>query len=166
MKKTLIAAQEILKLDIGCGPNKEQGFIGIDSKQYPGVDFVHDIETYPWPFPDNSFTLLSASHYIAHINPLNTGFIRFMNECWRVLKPGGQFRIVTPYAGSTAYWSDPANVNGTTAHTWHYFDPMQATGLYKRHMPKPWKIDACYYQPDGNMEVLLTKRREDYSYTH
>ena len=32
-----------LLLDIGCGINKPQGYIGLDREPYPGVDVVRDL---------------------------------------------------------------------------------------------------------------------------
>src|SRR2546421_152960 len=39
-------------------------------------------------------------------------FLRFMDECWRIMKPGGQLMITTPYAGSFGFWQDPTHING------------------------------------------------------
>ena len=61
-----------IKLDIGCGPNKEEGFIGIDVRDFPTVDIVHNIEKFPWPLPDNSVSLAISSHVLEHINPGST----------------------------------------------------------------------------------------------
>jgi SAM-dependent methyltransferase len=154
----------VLKLDIVTGESKEAGFISIGARDFPGADIIWDVEILPWPLPDESFTLASAAHIVHRINPHHGGFIRFMDEVWRVLKYEGQFRIATPFAGSTGYWSDPLSINGCTPQTWHYFDPLQPTGLYKIHKPKPWKVEQCYWQADGLMEVLLSKRRIDPSY--
>jgi SAM-dependent methyltransferase len=157
---------EILKLDIGCGDNKEtgEGWIGMDIRKFPGVDIVQDLEKQPWPFAKDTFTLLSAAHVIEHINPHHFGFIKFMDECWRILKPDGQFRISTPYGGSTRYLADPTHINPVVPHTFHYFDPLQITQLYKVYRPKPWAIRQLTYSQDGNIECLLSKRREDRSY--
>lgn len=163
--KTFDLAKAIIKVDLGCGERKcGPDFLGMDVREVPGVDVVHNLEVTPWPFPTESVTLLSASHVVEHINPHDFGFIKFMDEAWRVLKYGGQFRISTPYAGSTGYWSDPTHVNPCTHHTFHYFDPLQVTGLYSEYKPKPWKIEQLYFQIDGNLEVLLSKRYEDPSY--
>lgn len=155
---------EIIQVDIGCGRNKAEDFIGMDMRDVPGVDIVHNLEETPWPFPTESVTLLSASHVLEHINPLNQGFIKVMDEAWRVLKYGGQFRIAVPYGGSAGYFADPTHVNPIVSHTWHYFDPMQATKLYGEYEPCPWAILNLYWAPDGNMEVLLSKRRDDIAY--
>jgi predicted SAM-dependent methyltransferase len=50
--------------------------------------------TEPFPFKDNTFDYILNSHLIEHIT-FNDG--QFMiNECHRVLKPGGKLRIGTP----------------------------------------------------------------------
>lgn len=164
--KKLLAQHEgeILKLDIGCGGNKYEDHIGIDFVAQKGVDIVWDLTKTPWPIPDNTFTLVSASHVLEHIPRENGVFIDVMNECWRVLKYDGQMRIAVPFAGSTMFWADPTHVNGIVPQTFHYFDPLAPMKTYHVYKPKPWKIEQCYWQPDGILECLLTKRREDKSY--
>lgn len=48
----------------------------------------------PLPFPDNHFDIVYSSHFIEHIP--KSRIEKFMNECHRVLKPGGTIRIVVP----------------------------------------------------------------------
>lgn len=94
-------------------------------------------------------------------------FLRFMDEVWRILKPGGQFMSVLPYSGSTGYWQDPTHINGCNEITWTYFDPLEPNTqgqLYRIYEPKPWKIEASAWNQFGNMEVLLVKRKDDNSY--
>ena len=149
MKKKLHAEDgAILKVDFA--PTPEEGFLSCKPKP-------------PFPFHDNSITLLSAAHIIEKIP--RDAFIPFMDECWRVLKFNGQMRLAAYYAGSTPFWSDPLHVNGTTVQTWSYFDPLQYNGaLYRKYKPKPWKVESVFSQVDNTMEVLLSKRRPDKSY--
>ena len=155
---------EILKLDIGCGDNKMDDHWGMDYKKFPGVDIVHDARVFPWPFPDETFTLLSSSHFLEHIPRDDGVFIEVMNECWRILKPGGHFRIAVPYGGSTLYYGDPTHINPIVPQTFHYFDPLAQMKTYHVYKPKPWKIEQLFWQPEGTIECLLSKRREDPSY--
>jgi hypothetical protein len=50
----------IKSLDIGCGKSKTSGCIGIDRVTLPGVDVVHDLDQFPWPFPDDEFSIIYA----------------------------------------------------------------------------------------------------------
>lgn len=153
-----------IKLDIGCGANKQPGFVGIDIRAEKGVDIVHNLEETPWPLPDKSVSLAVASHVLEHINPHNFVFVNVMNEIWRILKPGGRFVFVVPYAGSAGFWQDPTHCNGITEATLSYFDPLDKSGLYHIYKPMPWKIVESYWQINGNLEVVLEKRLIDKSY--
>lgn len=133
----------------------------MDVRPARGVHVVHDWNSTPWPFPDNCATVVVASHVVEHVNPADFGFIKWMDEVWRITKYDGQFLISCPYAGSPGYWADPTHINGCTQHTWRYFDPLAKDDLYGIYRPKPWRIKHCYWNPEGVMEVLLEKRRED-----
>lgn len=61
-----------IKLDIGCGANKQDGFVGMDVRDLPGVDIVQNLEQFPWLLPDESVSFAVASHVLEHINPSNT----------------------------------------------------------------------------------------------
>ena len=98
------------------------------------------------------------------------GFVRFMDEVWRILKPGGQFISTFPFGGSTGYWQDPTHVNPVTHVTLAYFDPLAQDSagnmyhLYTIYRPKPWKIVRCFYDQNGFIEVAMEKRLVDKSY--
>ena len=130
----------------------------LDTKVHQ-VDLADYYKRKKLPFKDNSITLLSASHIIEKIP--RERFIDFMNECWRVLKEDGQFRIAAYYGGSTPFWADPTHVNGLTIQSWSFFDPEMMGGqLYQKYKPKPWKIQQCYVQVECTMEILLSKRKK------
>lgn len=172
-----------IKLDIGCGANKQPSWIGIDNQPLPGVDIVHDLLDFPYPLPDESVLIAKSSHVLEHIpktqvimdggklktiNPL----IMVMNEIWRILKPDGQFAIAVPHGSSSGYMQDPTHASQINENLWYYFDPLAANGaLYNFYRPCPWKIKTdergeplIYYDPSANMEVVLIKRRMDVSY--
>jgi SAM-dependent methyltransferase len=84
-----------LKLNIGCGD------VFIEDKSWINVDWASshrnvaniDIRS-PLPFSDNSLEFVYASHLIEHLidDDLNT----LLQEIFRILKPGGICRLVTP----------------------------------------------------------------------
>lgn len=61
-----------IKLDIGCGANKQVGFVGMDVRELEGVDIVHNLEKFPYPLPDESCSMVVASHVLEHMNPAST----------------------------------------------------------------------------------------------
>lgn len=152
------------RLDIGCGANKQQGFVGIDYHQYGDVDIVHDIEKTPWPLESESVLVATSSHVLEHIEPHGGVFIEVMNEVWRVLKKDAQFAFVVPYAGSPGYYQDPTHCNAISEATLYYFDPLHESNLYQFYEPAPWAIEMSAYKPEGNLEVVLRKRLDDRSY--
>lgn len=166
--KKLIETKQHVIIDIGCGANKQDpNAIGIDYEDYPGVDIVHNLSEYPWPLPDEVAGLLIASHLVEHINPAEGNFIKFMDECWRVLKNGGQLRIAMPYGVNDRFVQDPTHCNPCNERTWAYFDPLEtwANGqLYSIYKPKPWKIVQNTWQSHGDMLVILEKRRQNKTY--
>jgi predicted SAM-dependent methyltransferase len=56
-----------VKLDLGCGPNPKEGYIGVDIIKYPNVHKVLDL-TKPWPWKNNSVDEIHCSHFIEHFN--------------------------------------------------------------------------------------------------
>lgn len=164
VKELLKKNNSVIRIDVGCGENKQKGFVGIDMQKLKGVDIVHNLEKYPYPLPDECASLAVASHLVEHINPADFGFINFMNEIWRILKFGGEFMIATPYAGSSGYWQDPTHVNPCSEATFFYFDPLHPSNYYRFYRPKPWKIKEVVWNENGNLEIALEKRIIDKSY--
>lgn len=96
-----------LRLNLGCGQTKLDGWTGIDISPNSGADIIHDLTVVPWPFDSESVTEVQAAHFLEHL----TGAQRmdFMNELWRILKPEGTATIVTPYGGSYRAFQDPTH---------------------------------------------------------
>lgn len=169
-RKTWKAKQGIL-LDLGCGPAKQSQSVGMDIRAFPGVDVVHDWNLFPWPFESESVLTLFAINVVEHVNPADGHFLRWMDECWRLLKVGGQIAIVTPYAGSQLYFSDPTHCNPCNHMTFWYFDPAVRVpwaggdkSLYRTYEPAPWEIQQVFYKTHGMMELALRKREDSGDY--
>ena len=169
--KKLAKYKQGIRLDAGCGLEKQEGFFGIDLLPPPQskADLVWDLEDIPYPLPDNIAEIILASHIVEHINPHKGKFIDVMNEWWRIMKPDGKLMIATPYAGSFGYFQDPTHCNPCNEATWNYFDPEtnpqtdpdRLWGFYK---PKPWKIVQNVWKSYGNIEILLEKREDKKEY--
>ncbi len=75
--------------------NKKFGHIGLDKYNLETVDIIHDLETPPLPFPDNSFNIIIASHILEHI----VNFYPLMQDLHRILKPNGVLKVKVPCLG-------------------------------------------------------------------
>lgn len=158
----ILADAQGIRLDIGCGARKHgENWVGIDIRRLPGVDIVHNLEVFPWPLPDECVLVAICSHVVEHINPHGGVFMRFMDELWRVTKPGGEVLIAHPHGSSQGFLQDPTHCNAINETTWAYFDPFEdrAHGmLYEIYRPKPWRIKLLNWSPAANVEVALVKR--------
>lgn len=80
-------------LNIGCGNHYHADWVNLDLIS-DSIDVTpHDI-TCGLPFVENSFDAVYHSHLLEHLNP-NDGIV-LLEQCYRVLKPGGIVRIVVP----------------------------------------------------------------------
>jgi len=106
------------KLNLGCGENRQEGYIGVDKFKTPVVDVEWDLEQYPYPFADGTIDEIFTSHYIEHHHDIR----KFMNECWRILKSRGKMIIVAPYWSSVRATQDPTHVNFISESTFIYYN--------------------------------------------
>ena len=81
-----------LKLNLGCGPNRIEGYIGVDIIPGPTVDIVASIDKLP--YKDEEVDAIIAEHVIEHLTYYQ--FNRAMAEWHRVLKKGGTLEIECP----------------------------------------------------------------------
>jgi SAM-dependent methyltransferase len=119
-----------LKLDLGCGRTKRDGFTGVDSIAFPGVDIVTNLADLlhtkacderrekeqgctcprdrhvfkPWPWENDSVDEAVSSHFVEHLDAHQRR--HFVEELWRVLKPEATAQIIVPYAFSERAYGD------------------------------------------------------------
>lgn len=82
------------KLNLGCGQDVRAGYVNIDVRRLPGVDIVHDLVSFPWPFLDESVAEILMLDFFEHIPYGKNGSV--IDESWRVLRPGGTLTIQVP----------------------------------------------------------------------
>ena len=82
-------------INLACGGKLcfEPGWINVD--HVPSSDAVKKVNLLkPLPYTDNSFDVVYHSQFIEHISPEMGS--QFIKECFRILKPAGILRVVTP----------------------------------------------------------------------
>lgn len=109
------------KLHIGCGNEILDGWVNHDLVLLPGVDVVHDLTAFPWPFESDRFTEIRMFHVLEHLPDT----IRTMEELHRVAAPGGRLVVRVPYWNSPDFGTDPTHRSAFNEHSLEYFDPSE-----------------------------------------
>lgn len=107
------------KINLGCGTDALQGFLNVDKAPCPGVDLVHDLESYPWPFPDNQFEEVVAIHLLEHLP--NT--IQTLEELYRIAQNEARIVIRVPYWNCWHSIGDPTHLKAFHQKSFDFFDP-------------------------------------------
>lgn len=81
-----------LKLHLGCGSNRLEGYTNIDWRKTVATDLVCDIRKLP--YPDNSADIIETYHVIEHLPRHH--FRKTLLNWLRVLTPGGTLIIECP----------------------------------------------------------------------
>jgi len=154
------ASSEYIKvrLDLACGTAKQRGFLGIDRRRFEGVDGITDLAQKSWVFdgpelgglklqpsgggfvlPDNSVAEVFCSHFLEHLehNQQRPERVRFMNELWRVMVPGGKATIITPHWASNRAYGDFTHADKPVAE------------MFYTYLSKSWRKTNA---PDNDIE--------------
>lgn len=132
-----------MKIDLGSGPYKPDGFLGVDKRRFPGIDVLADLEG-TWPFKDNSVEEVRAAHVMEHL----PDSVRSMGELYRILIPGGTAFIEVPSTNGMGAFQDPTHRSFWNRNTFLYFDKRSKLG--KLYGCAIWEIVQCveYLQPE------------------
>ncbi len=131
-------------LNLGCGnrilvPKPGETIINHDRVQHrDGIQAVHDLDVRPWPWADNSLDFILASSVFEH---LKLTLVESLDECWRILRPGGRVRIKVPYWRSDNSYCDPTHRWFFSLGAFDQFDPDTKRGRdYSFYTERKWRI--------------------------
>lgn len=106
-----------MKLHLGCGRDKKEGYINVDSSREVKPDKVWDLEKTPLPFKSNSVDEILAYHVLEHVH----NFIPLMHDLHRISKKRSVIRIKTPFYSTWGQFNDPTHVRFFSPFTFDYF---------------------------------------------
>ncbi|CAB4124378.1 Methyltransferase type 11 [uncultured Caudovirales phage] len=95
-----------MKINIGAGDQKFEGFKTIDYDARTNPDFCFNIESDVFPFPDNSVEEVIAHHVFEH---LGEGYFHVLKELYRVCKPGAMINVRVPHPRHDTFLADPTH---------------------------------------------------------
>jgi len=125
------------------------GAFGLDRRKERGVDVICDFE-HAVPLKTNAVDVVYMSHIMEHIKDL----IPFMEEVYRVCRPGAEVRVIVPYYTSRGAFRDPTHVRFIAEDTFQYFEPPTNYGIktnfkiekIEYDVRKPFRYFPQYFQ--------------------
>ncbi len=130
------------KLHLGCGHVIKEGWLNHDLVSLPGVDVVHDLREFPWPFEESQFDEVYADNVLEHLPDT----IRTIEEIHRVTRPGARVFLGVPFWNSFEAWGDPTHKRVFTEDTFDFFDPTTWRGENRDYYTKAkFKIEKISY---------------------
>jgi SAM-dependent methyltransferase len=149
------------KLNLGAGNVILNGYVNHDLwKHRPEIDVVHDLDVLPWPWKDGFFQEVRSWAVFEH---LHLTLAESVEECWRVLKPGGELRMKVPQYGSPNAAIDPTHVwrTGYLRETFEFFDPDKGKfgARGKMYGLKPWVLVSVGSTANGNAWSVRMRKR-------
>ena len=86
-----------LKVNLGCGPLPTPGWLNVDGS-FPGADLVQ-VFGQPLDLPGSCAAVVFCEHVLEHLDYPDAARL-FLGEVWRILRPGGVFRVIVPDAAA------------------------------------------------------------------
>ncbi|MBR9705528.1 methyltransferase domain-containing protein [Candidatus Pacearchaeota archaeon] len=122
-----------MKLNFGCGKDIKKGYVNLDHVSINGVNVVHDINKFPYPFKDNEFEEILCIGSLEYVDDL----FKVMQELYRISKPGAIIKINGPYWHSSACYPHLTTFN---IDSFKYFDENDSYSYYTKARFKLIKV--------------------------
>ena len=111
-----------MKLNMGCGSKRIDGFLGVDKFKTVATDILWDLEATPWPWESNSVSAFAFIHCLEHLGGDTPTFLNIIKEIQRVAKPMATVTIHVPHPRHDNYLGDPTHVRPITPQCLSLFD--------------------------------------------
>ncbi len=138
------------KLNLGCGYNLKEGYINIDVVDYGG-NVIHDLNSFPYPFEDNTFDEIYCSHVLEHLN----NFHDTVTELYRIAKQNCIIKVCAPFFLNTKFFGEPDHKIPFSIRT---FDNYEYIENKKLKFYEKWKLQhRTNYKGKARFEILEKK---------
>lgn len=131
-----VAEKLALKLNLGCGLNKLDGFVNVDKHGDP--DTRVDLEALPWPWYDGIVGEVVLNHVLEHLGRDPDVFIGIMKELYRVCQPDALIRIAVPHPRHDHFIGDPTHVRIVTP---------EVLSLFSKRLNLEWQKQRAANSP-------------------
>ena len=110
-----------MKLNLGCGGDHLDGWVNADKYPEAHPDVVLDLETFPWPFAEDSVDEVLLKHVLEHVGRDSDTFLAIIKELYRICKDGAQVRVIVPHPRHLDFLTDPTHVRPITPELFLHF---------------------------------------------
>jgi len=129
--------KKLLKLDLGCGANPINGYLGIDIGYKKPNIIQSDVFSYLRKTKKNSVSHIYSRHYLEHETSEN--IIKLMKEIDRILIKQGEMIFIVPHFSNPYYYSDPTHKTPWGVHSFSY---IAEKNCLKRKVPRYIQING------------------------
>ena len=116
------------KLNLGCGKKIKKGYVNLDVVKLKGVDVVHDLNEYPWPFNKDEFGYVYCDNILEHLDSI----VKPLEELHRITKKDGVIKVIVPLFPSVWSMIDPTHKVFYTFMTFDYFQENRGLNYYSK----------------------------------
>lgn len=151
-----------IKINLGAGADCLDGYVNVDHLDLPGIDVVHNLMNFPYPFDDASATEIKAIDVVEHLANYTADnrptVIAFVEEAHRILKPGGILFMQTPRYDADFLWIDPSHVRGFHEQSFDLFDRDKPFGRTTGFYSNASFTVSCETLENKNLRFTLVKK--------
>jgi hypothetical protein len=108
-----------IKINLGSGESKKNGFYSLDHLELNGTDIIADLNNPLDLIPDNCIKYVYSRHVFEHI----INFNELMLEIHRISKANCKIEVIVPHFSNVYAYSDPTHVRFFGLYTMYYFTP-------------------------------------------
>lgn len=135
------------KLNLGCGADVRNGFVNVDRVKLQGVNIVHDLNKFPWPFKDNEIDYILCDQVLEHLNDIP----KCLRELWRISREKGVIQIGVPHYAAPGAWFDLTHKH---PFGWMSLDYMAVNKIHRHSVGKRHEHEY------GLKEKFIIKKRK------
>ncbi|MEM8640977.1 MAG: hypothetical protein AAGG51_19515 [Cyanobacteria bacterium P01_G01_bin.54] len=127
-----------LRLNLGSGQRPLDGYLNVD--KYGEPDLHWDLETFPWPWDNNSASEIKLIHVLEHLGQQTETYLQIIQEMYRVAEPDATVHIIVPHHRHDNFVHDPTHVRAITP---------SGLQMFSRRLNRAWQAKGAANTPLG-----------------
>ena len=145
-----------MKLNIGSGRKRLEGYTNIDMNPKLNPDLVCNLASEGWPISDGIVTEGVCSHVMEHLPNTPEPFFHFLRELYRVCANGAVIHVAVPHPRNDLFFRDPTHVRPILPDMLVPFSKRQHAEEWARgNMLHPWHEEIGVNFDVGNPYYIL-----------